>query len=258
MCTGFGRRRLRIAAGVALTVALQGGVAARTADDHLVRVFAFDAARPFAIAIGAGRVRVTGAATQRDVRVTIVRSAASVAALAAAPPRIDDAPSGVTIDLVPAADAPEPWRTDVSIEAPPGLRLDAVRIADGTLELRGLTGAVRAVVDRGAITADEIGGVMRLETTIGPVTVTRANLDPGGMLRLRTFNGDVRLAFTSPLEDARVMALALNGTITSSLPLTTRTGWGPRWGETSIGRADRVVSLDVVTGAIRLEATAAR
>ena len=54
-------------------------------------------------------------------------------------------------------------------------------------------------------------------------------------------------------EDARILALALNGTITSAIPLTSKDDWGPRWAEASIGRADRVVSLDVVTGTIRIE-----
>ena len=49
------------------------------------------------------------------------------------------------------------------------------------------------------------------------------------------------------------MALALNGTITSQLPLTLKAGWGPRWGEATIGRGEPVVSLDVVTGDIRIE-----
>ena len=106
--------------------------------------------------------------------------------------------------------------------------------------------------------ADDIGGIVRLETTIGSVDVTRAALEANGLLRLRAFNGDVRLALTAPLSDARVMALALNGTVTSAVPLTLKDGWGPRWGEATVGRPDRVVSIDVVTGAIRIDAPAAR
>jgi hypothetical protein len=76
--------------------------------------------------------------------------------------------------------------------------------------------------------------------------------------RARTFNGDLRLAFAARPTDARIMALALNGTVRSDIPLTLRTGWGPRWGETTLGRGEPVVSLDVVTGDIRIEAPGPR
>ena len=52
--------------------------------------------------------------------------------------------------------------------------------------------------------------------------------------------------------DARIMALALNGTIKSDIPLTLRETWGPRWGETTIGKGEPVISLDVVTGTVEI------
>ena len=52
--------------------------------------------------------------------------------------------------------------------------------------------------------------------------------------------------------DARILALALNGQITSSIPLTMRDTWGPRWGETTLGKGEPVISLDVVTGSIAI------
>ncbi len=136
---------------------------------------------------------------------------------------------------------------------PPDVTVDAIEIDDGRLDIDGVRGQVRARVTRGGIRATNVSGVVRLETSMGDVVVTRARLTPDGLLRLRTFNGDIRLAFEAPPEDARILALALNGTIDSAIPLSSKDGWGPRWGETSIGRADRVVSLDVVSGTIRIE-----
>jgi hypothetical protein len=84
------------------------------------------------------------------------------------------------------------------------------------------------------------------------VIASDMRLSPRGLLRLRAFNGDVRLTLAEPPRDARVMALALNGTIQSTIPLTTRETWGPRWGETTLGNGEPVISLDVVTGRIEL------
>ena len=51
---------------------------------------------------------------------------------------------------------------------------------------------------------------------------------------------------------ARIMALALNGTIQSTIPLTVKDAWGPRWSEATLGRGEPVISLDVVNGTIQL------
>ena len=48
------------------------------------------------------------------------------------------------------------------------------------------------------------------------------------------------------------MALALNGRITSTIALTMTDGWGPRWGEATLGSGEPVISLDVVTGTIEI------
>jgi hypothetical protein len=48
------------------------------------------------------------------------------------------------------------------------------------------------------------------------------------------------------------MALALNGTINSDIPLTMKDTWGPRWGEATLGKGEPVVSIDVITGRIEI------
>jgi hypothetical protein len=48
------------------------------------------------------------------------------------------------------------------------------------------------------------------------------------------------------------MALALNGTVTSEIPLTRKDSWGPRWAEATLGTGEPVISLEVVTGAVEI------
>ena len=107
-------------------------------------------------------------------------------------------------------------------------------------------------VRRGSITATDLSGAVRLETEIGDLTVDKATLSDRGLLRLRTFNGDITLTLASRPADARILALVLNGAITSDIPLATKDTWGPRWGEATLGRGEPVISLDVVTGDIAL------
>jgi hypothetical protein len=98
-----------------------------------------------------------------------------------------------------------------------------------------------------------LSGTLRLETGIGSIVLNRTRLSLNGLLRLRTFNGDVRLTLAERPPDARILALALNGTIRSDIPLTTKDTWGPRWSETTLGRGEPVISLDVVTGTIEIK-----
>ena len=100
-----------------------------------------------------------------------------------------------------------------------------------------------------------MSGTVRLEAGIGSVTLTGARLSANGLLRLRAFNGDVRLSLAERPTDARILALALNGPITSDIPLTKRDTWGPRWGETTLGKGEPVISIDVVTGTIEIKSS---
>jgi DUF4097 and DUF4098 domain-containing protein YvlB len=144
----------------------------------------------------------------------------------------------------------EPARADIAVRVPRLALIERVQVMEGRIVINGLRGSITADLRRGSIEATEIAGSVRLETGIGPLTVTAARLSPGGVLRLRTFNGDLRLRLSERPVDARILALALNGTITSTLPLTMKDTWGPRWGEATFGRGEPVISLDVVNGAI--------
>ncbi len=105
---------------------------------------------------------------------------------------------------------------------------------------------------RGAIEASGVAGRVRLESGIGSIDVTDAALTPGGMMRLRVFNGPLRVRFARPPANARILAVTFNGTITSDIPLTMKDQFGPRFGETTLGSGDPVMSIDVVTGDITI------
>ena len=113
--------------------------------------------------------------------------------------------------------------------------------------------ASSADIRRGPIEGRDLSGTLRLESGIGSVVLTGTRLSTDGLLRLRAFNGDVRLTLAERPADARILALVLNGRITSDIPLTMKDTWGPRWGETTLGKGEPVISLDVVTGTIEIK-----
>lgn len=222
--------------------------------DRQIHTLPLGEKRALVIEITVGEVTIVGSA-RADAEVVIDRTAPSAAALAALPVELREE-DGVTRLRVVQSDGTTnaALRSTLTVQVPRTADIRAIRVVEGHIRLSGLSGAVRAEIARGPIHATDLSGTVRLDSTIGDVVLDGARLTEGGLLRLRTFNGDIRLTFASRPADARILALALNGTIASDLPLTTKDTWGPRWGEASFGTGAPVVSLDVVTGRITIKA----
>jgi hypothetical protein len=208
--------------------------------------------RALSAVITIGDVRIVGEA-RADAVVEAVRTAPSATALARIPVNVDQGENEVRISAVQADNATDPaYRTDLTVRVPRESVVRPIRIMEGRLAVESRGGTIVASVSRGAIEASQVQGTIRLETEIGDITASGARLIPGGLLRLRTFNGNVRLTLADQPPHARIMALALNGSIQSDIPLTMKDTWGPRWGETTLGSGEPVVSIDVVTGHIHI------
>ncbi len=198
------------------------------------------------IEVGAGDVRITGS-ERADVAVEVERARASVEGDRIVI-RADDA--GGT----PNREA----RARVELKVPAAAAIETIRLVDGRLTLGGLRGRVAADVRQGEIRASDVSGIMRLETGFGDVVVEHARPVAGGLLRLRAFNGNVRLGLDGVPASARILALTFNGRIESNLPLARRESFGPKFAEATFGSGDPVISVDSVTGDITISAAASR
>ena len=222
--------------------------------DRQTHKFALPAQRALSLEITVGDVRIEGS-PQSEALVEITRHAPDAEGLARIPIVIEEGETEVRIRGTQADGGTEAaFRTDVTIRVPHDAVLHSVRILEGRLTLAALRGEISADVRRGPIEASDLQGVVRLETGIGNVIADRTRLSPNGLLRLRAFNGDVRLTLAEKPSDARILALALNGTIASDIPLRMKDTWGPRWGEATLGKGEPVISIDVITGRIQIKA----
>lgn len=221
--------------------------------DTQTRVLPLPAEKSLAIEITVGNVRIEGW-ERADVEVVIERDAPSTAQLEHLPIAIDDTPSRLSVRVIQASGATDPaFRSDITVRVPHSAIVERVQVLEGRISLNRFAGSLTADIRRGPIEGKDLSGTLRLETGIGSVMLTGTRLSPNGLLRLRAFNGDVRLTLAERPANARIMALALNGHITSQIPLTTKETWGPRWGETTIGKGEPVISLDVITGTIEIK-----
>jgi hypothetical protein len=201
-----------------------------------------------------GHVRIQGE-PRADAVIEITRIAPTAEGLMRIPVGLDETDTEVRVTGLQADGGTDPsYRTDLILRVPRAATLAAVRIMEGRLTLTSFEGHINADVRRGPIEATDVEGTIRLETGIGEVVANRVRLSAGGLLRFRTFNGNVRVTFAERPVDARILALALNGTIHSDIPLQMKDTWGPRFGEATLGRGEPVISIDVVTGRIEIRA----
>lgn len=235
-----------------MTLVLVAAAAAAVTDRRSYTV-ALPTGRALSVELTIGTIRVQGEA-RTDALIEVLRTAPTAEALATIPVTVDETDASVRLICTQPDGGTDPsLKTDVTLRVPRDAALSSLRVLEGKVILSSLTGSVTADLRRGPIEASRVEGMVRLETGIGDVIASDMRLSPRGLLRLRAFNGDVRLTLDEQPRDARVMALALNGTIQSAIPLKLRDTWGPRWGEATIGSGEPVISLDVVTGGIEIK-----
>ena len=221
--------------------------------DRQTKIIALPEGRPLVIEITIGTVRIEGW-DKPEVEVTVERRVPTAAQLSRVPLSIAEVPPGLVVTALQTDNTTDPaLRSDVTVRVPRTATIERLRVLEGRITIDGFNGSVNGNIRRGPIEAKDISGTVRLSTEIGPVTLTNARLSVNGLLRLRTFNGDVKLVLAQRPTDARIMALALNGSIKSEIPLFLRESWGPRWGEATLGKGEPVISIDVVTGAVEIK-----
>jgi len=220
--------------------------------DRVARSLTLAAGTPLRIEATVSDVTVVGS-DRADVSVEIIRRAPATADFLRFPVVIDETRDGVTINITQRNDGRDAaLKTEIVVQAPASVVLQAVRVFEGRVRVSGLTQACGVNLQRGPIDATALAGRIHLETGIGNIDVHDPTLTPGGMLFLRVFNGQVRVHFPHTPDNARILATTFNGAITSDIPLTKRDAFGPRFGETTIGAGDPLMSIDAVKGDIAI------
>jgi DUF4097 and DUF4098 domain-containing protein YvlB len=108
---------------------------------------------------------------------------------------------------------------EYAVRVPPGTRASFSTV-NGGVELRGVSGEIKAETTNGGITAREVAGSIEASTTNGGMDIDMAQLGEGGA-RLECTNGGIRLRLP-PDAKASISATVTNGGIdTGGLTLET-------------------------------------
>jgi hypothetical protein len=244
--------RLAGAPTVFVLAAIVPSLGAAAVSDRTSRVLPIAAGTPIRIDATVADVVVTGS-TRSDVRVDVERRVPARDDLARLPVTIDSGADGVHIAAVQEHDARSAdVKAIITISVPVDADLRSVRVFEGSVKLTNLTRACDVELRRGVIEADRLAGRIRLESGLGGIEVRDSELTPDGAMRLRVFNGPLRVRFARQPANARILAVTLNGAIASEIPLTMKDQFGPRFGEATLGSGSPLLSADVVKGDITL------
>ncbi len=229
-----------------------------SAERPVRKIIADLAGRPVIVLLAVGELRVQAWA-QPGLEVEIVPDGRGAREPETLDLTVEETPEAITVRAVQPHEGKDPSvRVRATLRVPVDVMLQRVEVFEGRFDVEGVRGLLQAKVERGPIEARRIAGTVRLETGSGDLTVSDAELVSPGLLRLRTFNGHIRLGLVRRPTDARVLALTLNGSIRSDLPLEERKGFGPKFGEAVIGAGDPLISLDAVRGDIWLTVAPSR
>lgn len=142
---------------------------------------------------------------------------------------------------------------EYTVRVPSGGRLTFTTV-NGGVELRGISGDIRAETTNGGIEARNVGGSIEASTTNGRVDVEVAALGEDGV-RLECTNGGISLRLPADAR-ASISARTTNGGIdTSGLDLDTTESTERRL-EASLNGGGPVVRLSGTNGGIRISASA--
>ena len=225
---------------------------ARASEQRFERTVPLRPDTPIRVEATIADVIIEGAA-RSDLSVQVIRRAPAAGDFDKYPIVFDDS-NGVRISAVQADGAVDPnLKTEIRLSLPSAAILDTLSVFEGHVKVSNLRGACNVSIRRGDIDATGLAGRVRLQTELGAIDVRQAELTSGGMMHLRTFNGDVRVHFSRRPADARILAVTYNGGITSDIPLAMQDKFGPHFGETTLGRGEPVLSIDIVKGNVAIK-----
>lgn len=150
----------------------------------------------------------------------------------------------------------ENWENPTSIEytltVPRGARLEKIDLVNGSLNIEGMAGFVRASSVNGRVAASGLTGAVSLSVVNGKLEATLDKLNQSGTVSLSSVNGSIIVTLPSDTS-ATVRASTIHGQIGNDFNLPVREGEHVgRNLEGRLGQGGARVRLDNVNGSITI------
>ena len=145
-----------------------------------------------------------------------------------------------------------PARVDYTLTVPRSVNLDEIKLINGNLDLKDVSGEVHTTTVNGQIRAENLEGEVRISTVNGDMELSILHLSRTNPVEISSVNGRVRLTIPSD-ANARISANTVHGRISNDFDLPVNKGrFVGRKLSGRIGDGDGRVDLGNVNGAITI------
>jgi DUF4097 and DUF4098 domain-containing protein YvlB len=142
---------------------------------------------------------------------------------------------------------------EYTLTVPRGARIEGVELVNGSLDIEGVQGEVRASLVNGRVKANDLSGEVNLSTVNGSIEVNAARLAESKGVTLNSVNGSIVLSMPSGAS-AQVRASTVHGPITNDFGLTVEEGqYVGRNLTGQIGSGGPRIRLNNVNGSISIK-----
>ena len=146
-----------------------------------------------------------------------------------------------------------PASVEYTLTVPRGARIDGVELVNGSLDIEGVRGEVRASLVNGKVKANDLSGEVNLSTVNGAIEVNAAGLADSKGVSLNSVNGSIVLSVPSGAS-AQVRASTVHGGISNDFGLTVEKGqYVGRNLTGEIGSGGPRIRLNNVNGSIAIK-----
>ena len=146
-----------------------------------------------------------------------------------------------------------PASIEYTLTVPRGASIAGAELVNGSLDIDGVKGDVRASLVNGAVKAAGLAGEVKLSTVNGPQEINVATLDEAKGVTLNSVNGSIVLIVPSG-ANAQVRASTVHGPITNDFGLAVEEGqYVGRNLSGQIGTGGPRVRLNNVNGSIAIK-----
>jgi DUF4097 and DUF4098 domain-containing protein YvlB len=139
---------------------------------------------------------------------------------------------------------------DYTITVPRNAKLDEIKLINGSLNVTGVLGEVRASCINGKLTAQGLGNEARLSTVNGPLEATFERL-PASQIELQSVNGPIHLTLPSDAK-ASLEATTVHGHIDNEFGLHTNNHFVGHDMRGQLGGGGTHIRLNNVNGPIEI------
>ena len=146
-----------------------------------------------------------------------------------------------------------PASIEYRLTVPRGARIDGVELVNGSLDIDGVQGEVRASLVNGRVKANDLSGEVNLSTVNGAIEASVAGLAASKGVSLNSVNGSIVLS-VPPGANAQVRASTVHGQISNDFGLTVDEGqYVGRNLSGQIGSGGPRIRLNNVNGSITIK-----